>query len=61
MDNLQPLLLNNSNEGGDWKEHGVSSEVVYKRHQKTKMGSEKLYEITDMILEDNIRKGNLKR
>lgn len=22
MDNLQPLLLNNSNGGGDWREHG---------------------------------------
>ena len=29
LDNLQPLLLNNSNEGGDWKEHGVSSATVY--------------------------------
>ena len=23
MDNFQPLLLNDSNDGGDWKEHGV--------------------------------------
>ena len=23
MDNLQPLMLNNSNDGGDWREHGV--------------------------------------
>ncbi|MDE5956475.1 MAG: HD domain-containing protein, partial [Bacteroidales bacterium] len=26
MDNLQPLMLNNSNGGADWREHGVSSE-----------------------------------
>ena len=25
MDNLQPLLLNNSNNGDDWKEHDVTS------------------------------------
>ena len=28
MDNFQPLILNNSNEGGDWKEHGVTSKQV---------------------------------
>ena len=26
LDNLQPLLLNNSNGGGDWREHQVTSE-----------------------------------
>ena len=60
LDNLQPLLLNNSNEGGDWKEHGVSSATVYTRQSKTKLGSEKLYEVTDRIIQENIRKGNLK-
>lgn len=59
MDNLQPLILNNSNDGGDWKEHGVSAETVYGRHKKTALGSEMLYEITDQILQENIRKGNL--
>lgn len=34
MDNLQPLLLNNSNGGGDWKEHDVSAEQVYGRQRK---------------------------
>ncbi len=60
LDNLQPLLLNNSNEGGDWKEHGVSSATVYTRQRKTKLGSEKLYEVTDRIIQENIRKGNLR-
>lgn len=59
MDNLQPLILNNSNNGGDWKEHGVTSETIYKRQQKTKLGSEKLYQVTDQIIQENIRKGNL--
>ena len=35
MDNLQPLLLNDSNDGGDWREHGVSAEQVYGRQRKT--------------------------
>ena len=59
MDNLQPLILNNSNDGGDWKEHGVSADVVYGRQSKMKLGSEKLYEVADQIIQDHIRKGNL--
>ena len=59
MDNLQPLILNNSNNGGDWKEHGIKADRVYERQSKTRLGSEKLYEITDRIIRENIRKGNL--
>ena len=59
MDNLQPLLLNNSNGGGDWREHGVNAATVYTRQSKTKLGSEKLYEVTDQIIQENIKKGNL--
>ena len=61
MDNLQPLLLNNSNGGGDWKEHDVSAEQVYGRQRKTRLGSERLYEETDRILQENIRNGSLKK
>lgn len=60
MDNLQPLILNNSNNGADWREHGVCAEQVYARQSKTKLGSEKLYEVIDAILKDNIDKGNIK-
>lgn len=59
LDNLQPLILNNSNDGGDWVEHGVSAGTVYDRQKKTKLGSEKLYEVTDQIIRENIRKGSL--
>ena len=61
MDNLQPLLLNNSNGGGDWREHGVSAEQVYGRQKKTALGSEKLYEVTDQIIQEHIEKENLKK
>ncbi|OON86826.1 hydrolase [Oribacterium sp. C9] len=60
MDNLQPLTLNNSNDGGDWREHNVTSEQVYGRQKKTKLGSEKLYELTDEILKEHIKKGNIR-
>ena len=59
LDNLQPLTLNNSNDGGDWVGHGVSAGTVYGRQKKTKLGSEKLYEVTDQIIRENIRKGSL--
>lgn len=60
MDNLQPLILNNSNGGSDWKEHGISAEQVYKRQGKTRFGSEKLFALTDRIIKENIEKGSIK-
>lgn len=60
MDNLQPLLLNNSNGGGDWRSHEVSADQVYGRQIGTKAGSEKLYEVTDNIIKENIKNGNIK-
>ena len=60
LDNLQPLLLNHSNGGGDWKNHDVTAEQVYGRQSRTREGSEKLFEVTDQILKENIAKGNLK-
>ena len=60
MDNLQPLILNNSNGGGDWREHGVTAEQVYGRQSKTKLGSERRYEVIDRIIKENIVKGNIK-
>ena len=59
MDNLQPIILNNSNEGMDWKEHGVNAETVYGRQRKTALGSEKLFEVADGMIQEQIRKGNL--
>lgn len=60
MDNFQPLLLNNSNDGGDWKEHKVSKSQVMKRHQKTKLGSDEIGEYTESLIEENVKKGNIR-
>lgn len=60
MDNLQPLLLNNSNDGADWREHQVTAEQVYGRQSKTEEGSERLYEVTDRIIKEHIQRGNIK-
>lgn len=43
LDNLQPLLLNHSNGGGDWREHKVTVGQIYKRQRKTKLGSENYF------------------
>lgn len=59
MDNFQPLILNNSNNGADWRAHKVTVDKVYNRQKKTKLGSEKLYQVTDDIIRENIQKGNL--
>ena len=61
LDNLQPLLLNNSNDGGDWREHQVTEAQVYGRQRRTAGGSEKLYEVTDQLIRENIAKGNIRK
>lgn len=60
MDNLQPLLLNNSNGGSDWADHDVTAKQVYGRQSRTEKGSAYLYKLTDNILQANIKKGALK-
>ena len=61
MDNFQPLILNNSNNGSDWQEHHVTADQVYKRQNQTKLGSEKLFEVIDCIIQENIAKGHLQK
>lgn len=60
MDNLQPLILNNSNEGMDWKIDETDADHVFARQKMNALGSEKLWEITEKILNENLDKGNLK-
>ena len=59
MDNFQPLLLNNKNNGGDWRRHNVRKSQVLERQEKTKPGSQKIWEISKKIVEDNAESGNL--
>ncbi|MCQ2453347.1 MAG: HD domain-containing protein [Clostridia bacterium] len=60
MDNMQPLMLNDSNNGGDWRQHNVTLEQVYGRHTQTKLGSEKLFELADAMLKKNHELGNIR-
>ena len=57
MDNLQPLLLNHSNDGGDWIGHQVTAEQVSGRQRKTRLGSETLFQVSDAIIREILKKG----
>lgn len=59
MDNLQPLLLNHSNGGSDWREHGVSKSKVLGRHRTSRPGSEVLWQYSEALINENTRKGNI--
>ena len=39
----------------------MNAEQVYGRQRKSRLGSEKLYELTDRILKENIARGSLKK
>ena len=60
MDNLQPLMLNNSNNGGDWRDHQVTKTQIMKRHGRNQIGSAFIGEYTRELIEENVQKGNIR-
>ena len=60
MDNLQPLLLNDSNDGGDWMEHDVSFSQIGKRPSLSALGSEKIGCYINERLEENVKEGHIR-
>lgn len=60
MDNLQPLLLNDSNNGADWRAHGINKAQVVNRQKSSQLGSQKIWEFTKELIENNVAKGNIK-
>ena len=60
MDNLQPLMLNDSNDGGDWKAHQVTRTQVMKRHARNQLGSEVIGAYTKELIDKNVQKGNIR-
>lgn len=60
MDNIQPLMLNAATDGKAWREHGVRLEQVLERQERTKYGSEQLWEYAyETFIRPNVEKGNL--
>lgn len=59
MDNLQPLLLNDANEGRDWRAHKVQKAQVVRRNARTRLGSEEIWKAAMEIVEENVKKGHI--
>lgn len=60
MDNFQPLLLNNVNDGGDWRTHHVTRTQIMKRQSKTRLGSVAISDYTNELIEYNIEAGHIR-
>lgn len=60
MDNLQPILLNDCNNGADWRAHKVNKTQVLNRQKSSQLGSEEIWEFTKDLIERNVKKGNIK-
>ena len=57
MDNFQPLILNDSNDGADWLLHSVKKSQVIKRQQKSERGSKVIWQYTKKLIDKNVEKG----
>lgn len=60
MDNLQPILLNDCNNGKDWRLHGVNKTQVLNRQKSSQLGSQEIWEFTKELIEKNVKQGNIK-
>ncbi|MBQ6815293.1 MAG: HD domain-containing protein [Lachnospiraceae bacterium] len=61
IDSVQPLMLNDASNGLAWREHGVAASKVKERaERKVRPGSERLYEMVFDMINENVKKGNLK-
>ncbi len=59
MDNFQPLMLNDANDGGDWRLHTVTKSQVVKRQKRSKEGSEEIWAYTKKLIDKNVKNGNI--
>jgi len=60
MDNLQPMMLNDSNGGADWRDHGVARSGPAGRNAMTRLGSTDIAEYVDELLDRHVAAGNLR-
>lgn len=61
MDRLEPLLQNTSNNGGTWKEFGVSYKNVYEKKSVIKEGSKTLWNYAEGLINESVEEGILKK
>lgn len=60
MDNLQPILLNDCNNGRDWRKHGVNKTQALNRQKSSLTASQEIWEFAKELIERNVEKGNIK-
>ncbi|MEG0295715.1 MAG: HD domain-containing protein [Clostridium sp.] len=61
LDRLQPLILNYVVDGGSWKEHNITVEQIYKRHEVTfRTGPKEFVDLVKFIVDECVKKGYLK-
>ena len=59
MDNFQPFLLNDSNDGADWIEHGVVRSQIEKRNEPTGLGSSQIRAYMQTLIDRHVRQGHV--
>ena len=59
MDNFQPLLLNDSNGGADWRAHKVTKSKVMGRQKNTIQGSCEIWNYVETLINANVELGNI--
>ncbi len=60
-DRLQPLLNNYVTKGHTWKLGDVTSKDVFKRMEPIKTGAPQLWKVVELIVDDSIKRGYLKK
>lgn len=60
MDNLQPMMLNDANDGGNWRDRGVARSMPASRNAVTRKGSTVLADYVDEMLDKHVARGNLR-
>jgi len=61
LDRLQPMLLNYMTQGKSWIDHGINSDMVFRKNRHIEDGSEVLWDFAEEMLNDCIDRGYLKR
>ncbi|CAN5461966.1 HD domain-containing protein [soil metagenome] len=61
VDRLMPILHNYQNQGGTWREHGVTLAKIEQRVSPISDGSVELGQLTQAILDDAVARGLINR
>ncbi len=60
LDNVQPVMQNDSSDGKDWREKGIRLSQAIERQRRTAQGSQILWdEVSKPMIQKNIDEGNI--